>query len=147
MPALEEHVDITAPSSAVWNQLHKVENYPRFVGGVREARREGSSGLHVDVESSGRTRGIDARTEDRPDETMTWKTTSTPHLSGTISVTKLDDTHTRVKARVEYDPTEAHDAFGGPKGFAQSNAIERTVREDLNQFKSLVEESSPGTTR
>ncbi|GAA3371941.1 hypothetical protein GCM10020367_24800 [Streptomyces sannanensis] len=140
MPRLEEHVDISAPSDAVWEHLHKVEEYPQFVDGVREARRESSARVHMDVDTRGRAKGIDCSTEDiGSQETMAWKTTSTPHLSGSFSVTPLDAEHTRVKARVEYDPAEALDAFGGPKGFAQSNAIERTVREDLHHFKEMVE--------
>ncbi|UUN27103.1 SRPBCC family protein [Streptomyces sp. FIT100] len=146
MPNLEEQIDITAPGDVVWDHLHQVEDYPRFVGGVREARREGASGLHMDLETRGGTvRGIDASTDDlRPNETMTWRTTDTPHLSGSVSLLPIDASHTRVQVRMEYDPSEAHDAFGGPKGFAQSSAIERTVREDLHHFKDLVEQAQPG---
>ncbi|MGW1886564.1 SRPBCC family protein [Streptomyces sp. NPDC002133] len=144
MPNLEEQIDITAPGDVVWDHLHQVEDYPRFVGGVRDARREGASGVHMDLETRGAVQGLDADTKDlRPHETMTWKTTDTPHLSGSVSLLPIDATHTRVQVRMEYDPSEAHDAFGGPKGFAQSSAIERTVREDLHQFKDLVEKAHP----
>ncbi|MFD7444605.1 SRPBCC family protein [Streptomyces sp. NPDC059909] len=144
MPNLEEQIDITAPGEVVWDHLHQVEDYPRFVGGVRDARREGASGVHMDLETRGAVQGIDADTKDlRPNETMTWTTTEVPHLSGSVSLLPIDATHTRVQVRMEYDPAEAHDAFGGPKGFAQSSAIERTIREDLHQFKDLVEQSHP----
>lgn len=147
MPTLEEQIDITAPGDVVWDHLHQVEDYPRFVGGVREARREGTSGVHMDLENSGGTaRGLDAATTDlRPNETMTWRTTEAPHLSGSVSLLPIDSTHTRMQLRMDYDPGEAHNAFGGPKGFAQSSAIERTVREDLHQFKDLVEQAHPTT--
>ncbi|MGW2561745.1 SRPBCC family protein [Streptomyces sp. NPDC001514] len=146
MPNLEEQIDITAPGDVVWDHLHQVEDYPRFVGGVRDARREGASGVHMDLETRGTAEGIDADTKDlRPNETMTWKTTEAPHLSGSVSLLPIDATHTRVQVRMEYDPAEAHDAFGGPKGFAQSSAIERTVREDLHQFKDLVEKKAHPT--
>ncbi|MEU2157762.1 SRPBCC family protein [Streptomyces sp. NPDC019396] len=145
MPTLEEQIDITAPGDVVWDHLHQVEDYPRFVGGVREARREGASGIHMDLEGvRGSAHAIDAATEDlRPEETMTWRTVEAPHLSGSVSLLPLDATHTRVQVRMEYDPGEAHDAFGGPKGFAQSSAFERTVRQDLHQFKDLVELAYP----
>ncbi|GFH33918.1 SRPBCC family protein [Streptomyces pacificus] len=145
MPTLEEQIDITAPGDVVWHHLHRVEDYPQFVGGVREARREGDSGVHVDVETAaGRVLGLDAATDDlRPHRTMTWRTAETPHLSGSVSLLPIDATHTRMQLRMEYDPAEAHDAFGGPRGFAQSSAIERTVRADLHQFKDLVEQANP----
>ncbi|MFE7773129.1 SRPBCC family protein [Streptomyces sp. NPDC057445] len=145
MPILEEQIDITAPGGVVWDHLHQVEDYPRFVGGVREARREGASGIHMDLLAGrGTAHEIDAATEDlHPKETMTWRTSKAPHLSGSVSLLPLDATHTRMQVRMEYDPTEAHNAFGGPKGFAQSSAIERTVRADLHQFKDLVEQAHP----
>lgn len=145
MPTLEEQIDIAAPGDLVWDHLHQVEDYPRFVAGVRQARREGASGVHMDLEpGGGAVRGIDADTEDlHPHETMTWRTREAPHLSGSVSLLPIDAKHTRMQLRMEYDPGEAHDAFGGPRGFAQSSAIERTVRADLHQFKSMVELAHP----
>ncbi|MER6999868.1 SRPBCC family protein [Streptomyces sp. NPDC000410] len=145
MSKLEEEIDIKASGDVVWDHLHKVEDYPRFVGGVREARREGASGIHMDLDAGGgMTSGIDADTADlRPNETMTWRTTEAPHMSGSVSLLPLDANRTKLQVRMDYDPAEAHDAFGGPKGFAQSSAIERTVREDLHQFKDLVEGAHP----
>ncbi|WP_267243827.1 SRPBCC family protein [Streptomyces sp. PR69] len=140
MPTLEEQIDIKASGDAVWEQLHQVEDYPRFVEGCRDARREGATGVHLDVDTRGTAHGIDADTQDlRPQSTMTWRTTDGSHLSGSVSLLPIDSDHTRVQVRMEYDPHEAHSAFGGPKGFAQSSAIERMVREDLQQFRDLVE--------
>ncbi|MGW0755496.1 hypothetical protein ACWD1Y_03190 [Streptomyces sp. NPDC002814] len=40
---------------------------------------------------------------------------------------------------MEWHPGTIREIFGGPKGFAQANAIERLVRDDLESFKEYVE--------
>ncbi|MBW8700752.1 hypothetical protein MBT84_14215 [Streptomyces sp. MBT84] len=44
MSTLEEHVDVSVPVDTAWNSLHRVENYPRFVDGIRGARTEEGAG-------------------------------------------------------------------------------------------------------
>ncbi|MCN9240170.1 SRPBCC family protein [Streptomyces sp. RY43-2] len=140
MSTLEEHVDINVPIDTAWDSLHQVENYPRFMQGVREARTETGGRAHLDVETGGPTRELEAEVSDRDrDRVMTWQTKGTPHLEGTLSFQSIDRNNTRVQARVEYEPDAVRESFGGPKGFAQANAIERVVRGDLEQFKDYVE--------
>ncbi|OIJ99790.1 SRPBCC family protein [Streptomyces colonosanans] len=140
MSTLEEHVDIEVPIDTAWDRLHSVENYPRFMEGVRDARAETGGRTHLDVETGGRTREFEAQISDRGKErVMEWRTTGTPKLAGSLSLQPIDPNNTRVQARLEYDPGTVRETFGGPKGFAQANAIERLVRSDLEQFKEYVE--------
>ncbi|MGW3496057.1 SRPBCC family protein [Streptomyces sp. NPDC001020] len=140
MSTLEEHVDIKVPIDTAWDSLHRVENYPRFMQGVRDARTETGGRAHLDVETGGRTRELEAEVSDRGRErVMKWQTTGTPHLAGTLSLQSIDQNNTRIQARLEYEPEAVRETFGGPKGFAQANAIERVVRSDLEQFKEYVE--------
>ncbi|MER6028088.1 SRPBCC family protein [Streptomyces sp. NPDC001851] len=138
MSTLELHVDVEVPVDKAWETLHRVENYPRFVDGVRGARTAGGR-AHLDVEAGGRAREIEAEVTDRGERVMEWLTTGTPELTGSFSVQPIDQNHTRIQARLEYDPGTVRDAFGGPKGFAQTNAIQRLVRSDLEHFKEYVE--------
>ncbi|MGW0086489.1 SRPBCC family protein [Streptomyces sp. NPDC003393] len=141
MSTLEEHVDVGVPIDDAWEGLHRVENYPRFVAGVREARTEGGGRAHLDIETGGRSRGIEAELSDLATErVMEWRTTGAPDLMGSFTLQPLDDGHTRIQARVEYDPDTVRETLGGPKGFAQATAIERTVRSDLQHFKECVEQ-------
>ena len=143
MSTLEEHVDVSVPIDTAWESLHRVENYPRFVDGLRQARTETGGRAHLDVEAGGGPREIQAEVSDRGGErVMEWHTTGEPELAGSFSLQPIDKGHTRVQARLEYDPTTIRDAFGGPKGFAQANAIERLVRSDLEHFKEYVEQGS-----
>ncbi|WP_127357792.1 SRPBCC family protein [Actinacidiphila soli] len=141
MSTLEEQIDIDVPLGAAWDSLHRVETYPRFVEGVREARSEGGTRTHLDIDTGGRTQEIEAEITDRAKENvMAWQTTSGPDLAGTFSLLPIDREHTRVQARIEYDPDTVKEAFGGPKGFAQATAIERLVRNDLEHFKELAQQ-------
>ncbi|WP_030798672.1 SRPBCC family protein [Streptomyces sp. NRRL S-337] len=140
MSTLEEHIDISVPLDTAWQCLHRAEAYPQFLDGVRAARSEGER-TRLDVEAGGRTREFEVRITDRGGENvMTWRTTSGPSLGGAFSLLSLDDDHTRLQARFEYEPGTITDTFGGPKGFAQAAAIERGLRSDLQQFKELVEQ-------
>lgn len=141
MSTLEEQIDIDVPIDVAWDCLHRVDTYPRFLEGVRGARAEGEHRAHLDVDAGGRAREFDAEITDRGAEhVMTWQTKGAPDLAGTFSLLPIDQDHTRVQARVTYEPGKILDAFGGPKGFAQATAIERLVRNDLEHFKELVEQ-------
>ncbi|MGW4515005.1 SRPBCC family protein [Streptomyces sp. NPDC004393] len=140
MSTLEEHVDIAVPIDAAWDSLHHMEEYPRFMDGVRDARTETGGRAHLDVDTGGRSRSFEAEVSDHGDRrVMEWRTTGDLRLSGSFSLQPIDQGHTRVQARVEYDPGPVRDSFGGPKGFAQANAIERLVRGDLEHFKEYLE--------
>jgi uncharacterized membrane protein len=141
MSTLEEHVDVGVPIDTAWESLHRVENYPRFVEGVRDARTEAGGRAHLDVEAGGRAREFEAEVLDHGDErVMEWAITGAPDLTGSFSLQSIEQNKTRVQARLEYDPDTVRETFGGPKGFAQANAIERLVRSDLEHFKDYVEQ-------
>lgn len=140
MSTLEEHVDVGVPLDKAWDSLHRTENYPRFLEGVRDARAEAEGRARLDVEAGGRAREVEAEVSDRVRErVMKWQTRGAPDLAGSFSLQPIDQNHTRVQARLEYDPGTVREAFGGPRGFAQANAIERLVRSDLEHFKEYVE--------
>ncbi|WP_210588849.1 SRPBCC family protein [Streptomyces sp. GESEQ-35] len=140
MSTLEEHIDVGVPIDTAWDGLHRLENYPHFVAGVHGAYTEAGGRARLDVEAGGQTRQFAAEVSDRGDErVMEWRTTSAPELTGSFSLQPIDRNHTRVQARLEYDPDTVRETFGGPRGFAQANVIERLVRSDLEQFKEYAE--------
>ncbi|MEU6575500.1 SRPBCC family protein [Streptomyces sp. NPDC046805] len=149
MSTLEEHVDVEVSIDEAWDSLHRMERYPRFVDGIRDARTEDDGRAHLDVSAGGRDRELEAEVSDRlmgrvkdhvEERVMEWRTTAAPELSGSFSLQPIDEDHTRVQIRVEYDPDTVRESFGGPKGFAQASAIERLVRSDLEHFKEHVEQ-------
>lgn len=140
MSTLEEQIDIDAPVLAAWEQLHRVHDYPRFVGGVRSAYPHGTSLAHLGVEIGGTERDVETEITDRGrGRVMAWRTLNGPRLHGAFALLPLDRSHTRLQIRVEYDPETVQQVFGGPRGFAQAGAIERVVRADLELFREIVE--------
>ncbi|MFD4976609.1 SRPBCC family protein [Streptomyces sp. NPDC058424] len=142
MSTLEEHIDVGVPIDSAWDSLHRVENYPRFMDGVRDARAEADGRAQLDIEAGGKPRQMEAEVSDRPgDRVMEWHTTGAPELKCSLTLQPIDQGNTRVQARLEYDPDTVREAFGGPRGFAQANAIERLVRGDLEHFREYAEHS------
>ncbi|MDH6123372.1 SRPBCC family protein [Kitasatospora sp. GP82] len=140
MSRLEEQINVDVPAQEVWAQLHRIDEYPMFVDGVKSAFAHGRSGAHLDIETGGGDQAFETQLTDRGnDQVMAWRTLDAPELKGTFAVNPLDDEHTQLQIRLEYDPDAVRAAFGGPKGFAQVRAIEETVRADLEHFKDLVE--------
>jgi uncharacterized membrane protein len=98
----------------------------------------------LDIEVDGEERIFETTIKDLGgNQVMDWRTLDNAHLHGTVVLRQLDTGSTQLQVRVEYEPDAVHEAFGGPHGFAQSGAIERTVRGDLEQFKRLVETERP----
>ncbi|MED7954990.1 SRPBCC family protein [Streptomyces sp. BE303] len=148
MCTLEEQIDIDAPVLAAWEQLHRVHDYPRFVDGVRSAHPHGRNLAHLGVEVSGSEHDVETEITDRGrGRVMAWRTLDGLDLHGAFALLALDREHTRLQVRVEYDPEAVHEAFGGPRGFAQAGAIERTVRADLELFRELVEARMAAASR
>ncbi|MGF1426844.1 SRPBCC family protein [Kitasatospora sp. LaBMicrA B282] len=144
MSTLEEQIDIDVPAQVCWEQLHRVHRYPEFVAGLRHAHAHGNHRAHLDIEVDGRERTFETAISDHGEgQVMSWQTLDPAHLRGTFALRSLDNGSTRLQVRVEYEPEAVHDAYGGPNGFAQSHAIEETVRGDLAQFKQLVEAERP----
>ncbi|MFH9981911.1 SRPBCC family protein [Streptomyces sp. NPDC017179] len=142
MSTLEEHIDVGVPIDSAWDSLHRVENYPRFMDGVRDARAESGGRAQLDIEAGGRARQMEMKASDRAgDRVLQWHTTESPQMSCSITLHPIDQGNTRIQARLEYDPDTVREAFGGPRGFAQANAIERLVRSDLEHFREYAEHS------
>ncbi|GHE08462.1 SRPBCC family protein [Streptomyces alanosinicus] len=139
MSTLELHVDVGVPADKAWEGLHQVENYPRFVEGVRGAHTDKGGRAQLQVEAGGRAQEVEAEVTDRGERVMEWLTRGAPELTGSFSVQPVDQGHSRIQARLRYDPDTVRNTFGGPKGFAQTTAIERLVRSDLEHFKEYVE--------
>lgn len=140
MSRIQEHIDVNAPAQTVWDQLHRVKEYPSFMNGVQHAHTHDAGHVHLDVQTGGGEQAFEAVLSDRSDDQiMAWQTQGVPEMQGSLSVSSLDKDHSQVQVRMEYDPESICGAFGGPKGMAQVHAVEQTIRGDLKQFKKLVE--------
>ncbi|MCH0562433.1 SRPBCC family protein [Streptomyces sp. MUM 2J] len=143
MSTLEEHADIGVRADRARDFLHRVENHPGFLTGVREAHTGGGGRARLGVTAGDRTREVDAETTDHDQgRTMEGQTTSGPGLAGSFTLQPVDARHTRLSTRLEYDPAAVRDAFGGPGGFAQAIALERPAHSGLEQCRRLLEQGA-----
>ncbi|HEX5541313.1 MAG TPA: SRPBCC family protein [Micromonospora sp.] len=135
MGAVTEQVDVAVPVRTAYNQWTQFEEFPRFMQGVRQVRQISDTMTRWMTEIAGVRREFDAEvTEQVPDERVAWKAVGGVRQAGVVTFERLDDTHTRVIARLEVEPHGFVEQTGDRLGM-----IGRRVREDLQRFKGFIE--------
>jgi uncharacterized protein YndB with AHSA1/START domain len=135
MAALSHSVEVNAPLNEVYNQWTRFEDFPRFMEGIEEVRRDGPNRLFWKAKIAGKEKQWEAEiTEQVPDTKITWRSVDGAANMGTVTFEKLDALQTRITLRIEYEPEgfieQAGDALGIPLG---------QVAEDLNRFREFME--------
>jgi uncharacterized membrane protein len=140
---LQESIELNVPAEAVWAQLHKMDSYPQFIEGVQSVKKRGNDQAAVQIKANGHSQKCDTEIVDgRRNEQMSFRIKSAPHMGGTIELRPMDDKHTMIQLRLEYDPQELSDTFG-MNGAAQNNAVKQSVKQMMEKFKMLVERGRP----
>jgi uncharacterized membrane protein len=130
-----ESVDVDVPVRTAYNQWTQFEEFPRFMGGVREIRQLDATTTHWKTDIDGVKREFDAKiTEQLPDERVAWKSTEGSKQAGVVTFHRLDDTHTRVTVQMDFDPQGLTETAGDKLGF-----LDREVKTDLKRFKEYIE--------
>lgn len=135
MSVVQQTVEVQAPLHTCYEQLAAVENYPRFMSGVRRVVPVGDGMIHWVLDVQGRTREFDARVVERAvDRRIAWASVDGPRLAETLTLRPVGDHRTRIVAELDADiaylmPDDRH----GPETLA------RRLRDDLDTFKALVE--------
>jgi uncharacterized membrane protein len=140
MGAITHSVEVIAPLQAVYNQWIRFEEFPRFMGGVKEVRSEGISKLFWKVKIGGKEKHWEAEiTEQVPNERIAWRSVEGSANRGAVIFEAVSESTTRVTLTIEYEPEgfieQAGDALGIPLG---------QVAEDLNRFRELMEQREEG---
>jgi uncharacterized protein (TIGR02271 family) len=137
MPAATTHsVEVNAPLHSVYNQWTQFEDFPIFMEGVEEVRREGDKRLFWRSKIGGTVKEWEAEiTHQVPDERIAWTSTDGSPNSGTVTFQELGPDQTRVTATIAYEPEglleKTGDALGIPSGRVQA---------DLERFRTFIEE-------
>ena len=135
MSTITTSVDVDVDVTTAYNQWTQFESFPNFMEGVEEIRQLDDTHTHWKIKVAGTTREFDARiTEQNPDERIAWRAEDGPQHAGVISFHRLDDTHTRVTAQMDIDPS----------GFVENVAdklglLDQRVKGDMNRFKEFIE--------
>ncbi|MFI5932670.1 SRPBCC family protein [Actinoplanes sp. NPDC051494] len=142
MSMVQQAVEISAPLHAVYEQLAKFENYPRFMTGVRRVTPTGADQTHWVMDVEGHRTEFDAQITERSlDERVSWATTEGPRLAETITLRPMGETRTQIVAQLEADV-----AFLLPSDRHGQETLRKRLQADLNTFKGLIETGKLGGT-
>lgn len=133
---VEKSIEVQVPVSTAYNQWTQFEEFPRFMGGVREVRQLDDRRMHWVAEIGGVQREWDARVlEQVPDRKVAWAATEGVTNAGAVYFQPVDAGRTMVSLHLEYEPEGLLEKAGD-----KLNIIERQAESDLRKFKTYIEE-------
>jgi uncharacterized membrane protein len=138
---LIETIDVDVPVAQAYDQWTRFEEFPEFLDEVESITQVDDTTTDWTVRIGPATRAFRAViTEQHPEERVAWtsKDGDVDH-AGVVTFHKLDDTHTRVTAQIDWEPTGFLEKVGSAVG-AGSHAIKK----DLQNYKERVENAPTG---
>ncbi len=136
MSTVTESVDVNVPVRTAYNQWTQFEEFPRFMGGVEEIKQLDATTTHWKTNIDGVKREFDAKiTEQLPDERVAWTSIGGTKQAGVVTFHRLDETHTRVTAQIEFEPEGIAEQAGDKLGI-----VDRRVKGDMKRFKEYIEQ-------
>ena len=133
---VEKSIQVDVPVNQAYNQWTQFEDFPHFMGGVREVRQLDDRHLHWVAEIAGVRREWDASIlEQEPDRKVAWAATSGATNAGAVRFEAAGPSSTIVYLTLEYEPEGLVEQVGDKLG-----VVDRQVTADLERFKALVED-------
>ena len=134
---VEESIQVDVPVSTAYNQWTQFEDFPRFMGGVKEVRQLDDRRLHWVAEIAGVRREWEAAIiEQVPDQKVAWAATGGATNAGAVRFQPAGPASTTVFLTLEYEPEGAVEQVGDKLGI-----VGRQVKSDLKRFKELIEDA------
>lgn len=138
---VEKSVQVDVPVNQAYNQWTQFEDFPHFMGGVREVHQLDDTHLHWVAEIAGVRREWDAAIlEQEPDRKVAWAATGGATNAGAVRFEAAGPSSTIVYLTLEYEPEGAVEQVGDKLGI-----VERQVTSDLERFKELIEDEGYAT--
>lgn len=129
-------VEVDVPVRVAYNQWTQFEEFPRFMEGVEEVRQLDDATLQWRASIGGVERSWEARiTEQEPDYSIAWQSTSGVQNSGRVRFEPIDDGRTRIDLTMMHEPEGAMENIGEALGL-----VEHRAEADLERFKEFIEE-------
>ncbi|OUM41680.1 SRPBCC family protein [Arthrobacter agilis] len=137
---VEETVVVNLPVTTVYNQWTQFEEFPHFMGGVKQITQLGDDRMEWVAEIGGVRRQWEARiVEQVPDRKVSWAATEGATNAGSVSFDDLGGT-TRVNLVLEYEPEGLVEKVGD-----KLNVVENQAKKDLENFKEFIESETYAT--
>jgi len=132
---VEKSIQVDVPVSTAYNQWTQFEDFPHFMGGVKEVHQHDDQRLHWTAEIAGVRREWEASIlEQVPDQKIAWAATEGATNAGAVRFEPVGAGSTLVFLSLEYEPEGVVEQVGDKLGI-----VERQVTSDLERFKALVE--------
>jgi carbon monoxide dehydrogenase subunit G len=133
---VERSIDVQVPVGTAYGQWTQFEDFPHFMGGVKEVRQLDDRRLHWVAEIAGVRREWEAAIlEQVPDQKVAWAATSGATNAGAVRFEPAGAGSTTVHLTLEYEPEGVLEQVGDKLGI-----VERQVTSDLERFKKLIED-------
>jgi uncharacterized membrane protein len=143
VPTIEKTIEVDVPVSTAYAQWTQFEEFPSFMNGVEEVRQIDDTHLHWVASVGGKQEEWDAEiTEQVANQKIAWKATGGKENAGVVMFHPVDDGHTKIQLRMDWESEGMVEALGSMLG--QDG---RQVQSDLEQFKALVETRDTGMAR
>lgn len=138
MAQFDESIEVHVPVTEAYGLFSQFEQFPTFMEGVEEVRREAGDRLYWRANIGGRDEEWDARiTAEEPDTRIAWESVSGARNAGVVTFDKIDEDTSRVNLHVEYDPEGFVENVGTILGMVNGR-----MRGDLQRFKEAAEDGA-----
>ncbi len=141
MATVEKSIDVDVPIRTAYDQWTQFEDFPKFMKGIQAVEQIDDSHLQWHAQVGGKDESWRAEiTSQVPDERVAWRSISGASNEGTVTFAPIDEGHTRVHLRLEYDPQGALEKTGDRLGIVTGR-----VEGDLQRFKDFIESRQRAT--
>jgi hypothetical protein len=138
---VEKSIQVDVPVTTAYNQWTQFEDFPHFMGGVKEVHQHDDQQLHWIAEIAGVRREWEATIlEQVPDQKIAWAATEGATNAGAVRFEPVGPMSTLVHLTMEYEPEGVVEQVGDKLGI-----VERQVTSDLEKFKALIEDEGYAT--
>jgi uncharacterized membrane protein len=141
MSTIERSVEVEVPVRTAYNQFTQFEDFPEFMEDVQQIRQLDDTTTRWKVKVAGAEREWDADiTEQEPDQRIAWRSRGDVDHAGAVTFHRLGEDRTRVMLQMDVEPSDWVEKVGDAL-----NVMERRVENDLESFKSFIEQRGTET--
>ena len=135
MERIEKTIEVDVPVRTAYDQWTQFESFPTFMEGVTEVQQLDDKRLRWVADIGGTRKEWTAEiVEQRPDEIVSWRSTSGALNNGSVSFKPLGESRCQVRLIMTYEPSGAKEAIGDALG-----VLSARIEGDLRRFKEFVE--------